>query len=763
MALPWLAVVSAMAMSYMAAAQTIPQLVPGFKATPGFTVSTDITTLTTSGQFVTVSWTGNPSPKNNDAIALYVLAPNVTVDTLSPFKFQWINRSPGAATSGSGSLKFQVWNQRYPAVFLYFSDITSVGFGNVAWNSKKVVAVSNPIAVTPNEPTQGHLTFTANQGEVSVQWTTRDVGTPVIKFGTSPGQYGAPVPANSGGYTRDVMCGTPANTYGYFEPGSMHYGTITGLAPDTTYYYTYGDAALNLFAPEASFVTPPLPSAADKIHFIAWADAGQANADDAISYDYYTDYDDFDTSPYGTEAATYWTAYDVWEQEQATQPSSLKLVERLLDEVKTFKPTLAINNGDISYARGSVAQWDNYFEQYKPLYRQLPVMSLPGNHERDWPNTGDRFYPLQSRSDSGGECGIAYQQRLRMPTANITNEWFVVADLKKVDRSKTPWVIVGFHRPIYTTSLEGVTLASDLVVANDLRDAYEQIFYQYEVDLTLSGHVHLYARTCPVLRKGCLGYNKTTGAPNAPIHLSIGNGGYAMTWFVNHDTPSYFDEHILEHGYIRAEVDATSLHITAIATETGKVMDDFTIKKAANYMPDMTARNNFLYSGYQPDYKPTFLEDPGLSPDTIFFNLFFMTALAPDLKNDHALLASLANATFVVNPNTEDNVPRLSQIFDAYAKILRRPSFLKEKGITDPQAAAKFIYKAFLPLFSQFDKNVIAAQLNPSVDPNVLKDQNTATIQKAVDPLNIVQEVTAKLDNVPPLVFQQEAAPAPAP
>lgn len=71
--------------------------------------------------------------------------------------------------------------------------------------------------------------------------------------------------------------------------------------------------------------------------------------------------------------------------------------------------------------------------------------------------------------------------------------------------------------------------------------------------------------------------------------------------------------------------------------------------------------------------------------------------------------------------------------------------------------------QAFLPLFAQFDKNVIAAQLNPNVDPNVLKDQNTATLQKAVDPLNIVQKVTAKLDNVPPLVFQQEAAPAPAP
>lgn len=35
----------------------------------------------------------------------------------------------------------------------------------------------------------------------------------------------------------------------------------------------------------------------------------------------------------------------------------------------------------------------------------VPHVSLVGaclgNHERDWPATGDRFYPLQSRTDSG--------------------------------------------------------------------------------------------------------------------------------------------------------------------------------------------------------------------------------------------------------------------------------------------------------------------------------------------------------------------------
>ncbi len=38
----------------------------------------------------------------------------------------------------------------------------------------------------------------------------------------------------------------------------------------------------------------------------------------------------------------------------------------------------------------------------------------------------------------------------------------------------------GFHRPIYTPSLEGVTLASDQGVAEDLRNAWETIFFQYE-------------------------------------------------------------------------------------------------------------------------------------------------------------------------------------------------------------------------------------------------------------------------------------------
>ena len=51
------------------------------------------------------------------------------------------------------------------------------------------------------------------------------------------------------------------------------------------------------------------------------------------------------------------------------------------------------------------------------------------------------------------------------------------------------------------------------------------------------------------------------------------------------------------------------------------------------------------------------LQDPGLSPDTIFFNLFFKN-LAADLKNDKALLASISNASLVVGgPNQGKPIP----------------------------------------------------------------------------------------------------------
>lgn len=37
------------------------------------------------------------------------------------------------------------------------------------------------------------------------------------------------------------MCGGPAAGEGWLDPGSLHRAVVTGLQPNTEYFYVYGD------------------------------------------------------------------------------------------------------------------------------------------------------------------------------------------------------------------------------------------------------------------------------------------------------------------------------------------------------------------------------------------------------------------------------------------------------------------------------------------------------------------------------------------
>ena len=78
-----------------------------------------------------------------------------------------------------------------------------------------------------------------------VQWTTRDMGKPMVRWGTRSGELTSTAPARTDTYTRGDMCGGVANSTGYINPGLFHTAKMSGLQPDTRHFYAYGDEVIS--------------------------------------------------------------------------------------------------------------------------------------------------------------------------------------------------------------------------------------------------------------------------------------------------------------------------------------------------------------------------------------------------------------------------------------------------------------------------------------------------------------------------------------
>lgn len=68
-------------------------------------------------------------------------------------------------------------------------------------------------------------------------------------------------------------------------------------------------------------------------------------------------------------------------------------------------------------------------------------------------------------------------------TKSVQYQWFL-ATLQAVNRTRTPWIIVNFHYPMYS-SYSGTYKGIDC-----FRATYEPLFLQFGVDLVFNGHVH---------------------------------------------------------------------------------------------------------------------------------------------------------------------------------------------------------------------------------------------------------------------------------
>ena len=132
-------------------------------------------------------------------------------------------------------------------------------------------------------------------------------------------------------YTAEEMCGAPATTDGYRPPGFFHSATIRGLTPNTRYFYQVGDSTSHSHSEVQHFYSAP---DADNVEFVIFGDLGQVETDGSFEPS------EMDGSILTTTALTA-------DLEQGV--------------VKLNASAAVFHIGDISYARGYVSIWEQFF------------------------------------------------------------------------------------------------------------------------------------------------------------------------------------------------------------------------------------------------------------------------------------------------------------------------------------------------------------------------------------------------------------------
>lgn len=487
----------------------------------------------------------------------------------APIKYQYANFSSlEYEKTGKGVVHFRLINQRSDFAFGYFS-------GDVS--NPVLLAISQAVTfANPKAPLYPRLALGKTWNEITVTWTSgygMDEAMPLVMWGTKENKKQHLVAAGTLMYERDSLCGAPAHSVGWRDPGYFHTGFLMDIWPNIQYFYKVGHKLTNGtfdWGDESSFRGPPFPGQNSLQRVVIFGDLGKAERDGSNEYSNY-------------------------------QPGSLNTTDRLIEDLDNID--IIFHIGDLCYANGYLSQWDQFTELVGPLSSNVPYMVASGNHERDWPGSGS-FY---KNTDSGGECGVVAETMFYMPTKNRAKFWysadyglfhFCIADsehdwrqgteqykfiedcLSAADRQKQPWLIFIAHRVLGYSS--GTGYATEGTFAEPFgRDSLQHLWQKYKVDLAFYGHVHNYERTCPVYESNCVSQerNAYSGTFNATIHLVVGGGGAHLGNFTTVNTTwSLFKDR--DFGFTKLTAfNSSTLLLEYKKSSDGKVYDYLTISR----------------------------------------------------------------------------------------------------------------------------------------------------------------------------------------
>ena len=290
---------------------------------------------------------------------------------------------------------------------------------------------------------------------VTVRWRTDVATTSRVAFGAAPG-----------GLTQNVD--DPTLTTEHIVP-------VTGLAAETTYYYSVGEIGVPIAGDDANhhFRTAPATGTARPLRLWSIGDAGFTGANLDAVRDAYTTFNGSSTAD------------------------------------------LFLLLGDNAYVTGTDAQYQTaLFDEHQAMLRTTPVWSVVGNHEAFSSNSvtgvGPYFdmFSFPTAAEVGGVASgtesyyafdyanvhvIVLDSEQAPAAAGTPMLVWLEADLQSAVLQNPDWIIALWHRAPYS---KGLLHDSD-TETNEIRmrQFALPILENYGVDVVFSGHSHNYERS----------------------------------------------------------------------------------------------------------------------------------------------------------------------------------------------------------------------------------------------------------------------------
>ncbi|CAF1443716.1 unnamed protein product [Rotaria sp. Silwood1] len=503
---------------------------------------------------IEVTWPPILNSCQDDFIGIYFVETPILTGACDYIGYEFVQNQTSAS--------WDMVNLRRPLEFRYYSRNQNCS-GNYSFAAKS--SVVQPLNY--NEPTQIHLAYGNRIDQMFVSLVTNsNAYTPRCQYGLNPSSLEWQANGTTLTYTASDMCEGRATIWGpqnFIDPGFMHTILLNDLHPSTTYFYRVGtdeDGWSSVY----SFTNRPANGDSEVI-LIAYGDMGLA--------------------PFASGAKS--------------------TIDRVRARVISTNITCLLHIGDISYAMGIAILWDSFMTQIESIASHVPYMVSIGNHEYDHVTGGDKdpsgapgpggFRPKWGDygTDSGGECAVPMVRRFHSPSNGNGLFWysfdvgpihFVIfsaehdfhrgssqyiwleQDLQSVNRSRTPWLIVSSHRPMYSSQI----IPKPYFIILMLQLYLEPLFYKYHVDINLYAHIHSYERTCPMYQHRCVDDGIT--------QILIGMAGQDLVSYpyTGAEWSIYHDE---QYGYTQLWANRTYLKFTYYHDVDDAIADEFVLKK----------------------------------------------------------------------------------------------------------------------------------------------------------------------------------------